>query len=76
MFGMGRSRDEWKGIANEAVSLSDNAMQLTASLISDMKYLEVVDFDDHLGDASENWLNPDLFKGHAISKLSLVAADS
>ncbi|KAF5726830.1 hypothetical protein HS088_TW22G00514 [Tripterygium wilfordii] len=30
--------------------------------ISSEKWLEVVDFDDHLDDVSKDWLNPELFK--------------
>merc|ERR1712241_105342 len=41
------SKEEWKPIAAENVRLGDEALKHAARVISEMKYLEIVDFDDH-----------------------------
>mmetsp|Transcript_20858 Transcript_20858/g.45958 ORF Transcript_20858/g.45958 Transcript_20858/m.45958 type:complete len:206 (+) Transcript_20858:75-692(+) len=73
LHGMYHSKDEWKQISSEAVSVSDEALKQTGRAISEMKYLEIVDFDDHLTDAALNWLNTDLFKGDPIADLATAA---
>uniref|UniRef100_A0A7S2QED8 MPN domain-containing protein n=1 Tax=Zooxanthella nutricula TaxID=1333877 RepID=A0A7S2QED8_9DINO len=67
--GMCHSKEEWKPISADAVSLGDEALQHTSRAISELKHLEIVDFDDHLGDASLSWLNASLFKGDALAEL-------
>merc|ERR1719401_2368954 len=41
-----QSKEEWKGLGSDAVTLSDEALKETARVVSEMKYLEIVDFDD------------------------------
>merc|ERR1712232_363954 len=48
-------KEDWKGISGDSVSLSDEAKKHTSRVISEMKCLELIDFDDHLGDASLSW---------------------
>mmetsp|Transcript_41291 Transcript_41291/g.131309 ORF Transcript_41291/g.131309 Transcript_41291/m.131309 type:complete len:208 (-) Transcript_41291:127-750(-) len=69
------NKEEWKPIGSEAVSLGDEAMQHTARLVSEMRYLEIVDFDDHLTDVSLSWLNENLFKGDPLEDLQMVATE-
>jgi len=71
--GMCHSKDEWKPIGSDAVNLSDEALKHTARVISEMKYLEIVDFDDHLNDASLSWLNQNLFKGDPLAEIEASA---
>eukprot|EP00931_Biecheleriopsis_adriatica_P105652 TRINITY_DN80204_c0_g1_i1.p1 TRINITY_DN80204_c0_g1~~TRINITY_DN80204_c0_g1_i1.p1 ORF type:complete len:233 (+),score=62.72 TRINITY_DN80204_c0_g1_i1:67-699(+) len=73
--GLGHVKDEWKAIGSDAVSLSSEAMDGVARLISEMKYLDLVDFDDHLVDGSLSWLNEQLFKGDKLEKLQMTGAD-
>eukprot|EP00490_Sorites_sp_Unknown_P018397 CAMPEP_0114643288 /NCGR_PEP_ID=MMETSP0191-20121206/3299_1 /TAXON_ID=126664 /ORGANISM="Sorites sp." /LENGTH=195 /DNA_ID=CAMNT_0001855563 /DNA_START=29 /DNA_END=616 /DNA_ORIENTATION=+ len=61
--GMGRVKDEWKAIGSELVSLGSEVPSETSRLISEMRFLEVVDFDDHLADGNKSWLNETLFEG-------------
>merc|ERR1711957_362367 len=72
LHGMSHARDEWKPVKAEDVSISDEVFKHTANMISDLKYLGVVDFDDHLNDASLNWLNPTLFKGNPLQDMPLI----
>ncbi|CAJ1396656.1 unnamed protein product [Effrenium voratum] len=69
--GMGRVKDEWKAIGSDAVNLSSEALAETSRLIGEMRFLEVVDFDDHLADGRKSWLNESLFKGEKIEKLQI-----
>mmetsp|Transcript_22730 Transcript_22730/g.51902 ORF Transcript_22730/g.51902 Transcript_22730/m.51902 type:complete len:213 (-) Transcript_22730:103-741(-) len=71
LSGYFHSKDDWKAVGSDGVTLGsgDEALKEVARAISEMKYLEVVDFDDHLTDATLNWLNPSLFKGDKISGL-------
>merc|ERR1712118_191892 len=71
MTGFANVSGEWKGISADAVGVTDEIVKHTTRLISDMKYLELVDFDDHLNDASASFLNTDLFKGDALGKLDV-----
>ncbi|CAE8586860.1 unnamed protein product, partial [Polarella glacialis] len=75
MVGMSHTKDEWKAIGADAVSLSSEAMEHSARLISEMKYLDLVDFDDHLADGSLSWLNETIFKGDPLAALPLIGAD-
>lgn len=71
LTGLYHSKDEWKGVGAEAACLSDDAaLKQTATLLSEMKYLDIVDFDDHLASPTMNWLNPTLFQGDAIMERS------
>merc|ERR1712137_398492 len=72
--GQYHAKDEWKSIINENVSLSDEALKHASRVISEMKYLEIVDFDDHLTDASLSWLNQDLFKKDPLEDVAAVSA--
>eukprot|EP00929_Paragymnodinium_shiwhaense_P115481 TRINITY_DN84407_c0_g1_i1.p2 TRINITY_DN84407_c0_g1~~TRINITY_DN84407_c0_g1_i1.p2 ORF type:complete len:194 (+),score=37.76 TRINITY_DN84407_c0_g1_i1:104-685(+) len=66
--GMRHAKDQWSACGADAGAVSQEGLKHTKRLISEMKYLDVVDFDDHLNNPSLNWLNPDLFKGDAIAK--------
>mmetsp|Transcript_24033 Transcript_24033/g.66838 ORF Transcript_24033/g.66838 Transcript_24033/m.66838 type:complete len:197 (+) Transcript_24033:116-706(+) len=59
-IGMYHSKDEWKLINTNSVTLNKEALKQTAGLITDMRHLDVVDFDDHLASPAANWLNPNL----------------
>lgn len=73
--GMYHSKDEWKSVgADVDTGLADEALKRTSRLVSEMKYLELVDFDDHLGTPALNWLNPDLFKGDKLMDPPLAGA--
>merc|ERR1712194_183881 len=65
--GQYHAKDEWRSITSTAVSLSAEALKQTSRVISEMKYLEIVDFDDHLTDASLSWLNENIFKGDPLA---------
>lgn len=67
--GMGRVKDEWKAIGGDLVSLNSEVFSETFRLISEMKFLDVVDFDDHLADGSKSWLNETLFAGDPLEKM-------
>eukprot|EP00933_Yihiella_yeosuensis_P051026 TRINITY_DN48856_c0_g1_i1.p1 TRINITY_DN48856_c0_g1~~TRINITY_DN48856_c0_g1_i1.p1 ORF type:complete len:212 (-),score=59.85 TRINITY_DN48856_c0_g1_i1:61-696(-) len=73
--GLAHIKDEWKAISGDAVSLSDEALTATSRLISDMKHLDVIDFDDHLSDSTQSWLNEKLFKGDKIENLPCVGGE-
>merc|ERR1711908_131342 len=66
VVGHGHAKEEWKPFSAEAISVSDDTLKHTSRIISELKYLEVTDFDDHLADVKQNWLNSDLFKGDEI----------
>jgi len=69
MRGMCYAREEWKQVPGDAVSLGEDTLKQTSRVISEMKYLDIVDFDDHLTDASLSWLNHDLFKGDPLANM-------
>mmetsp|Transcript_134554 Transcript_134554/g.287896 ORF Transcript_134554/g.287896 Transcript_134554/m.287896 type:complete len:211 (+) Transcript_134554:111-743(+) len=69
------SKDDWKAISADASSLSDEALKHTSRLVSEMKYIEVVDFDDHLAGKSLNWLNTNLFKGDPLAALPITPSE-
>jgi len=73
--GLGHKDNDWKAIGNDAVSISSEALEQTVKLISEMKHLELVDFDDHLADGSQSWLNETLFEKEALAKLPIIGAD-
>eukprot|EP00930_Biecheleria_cincta_P092095 TRINITY_DN81900_c0_g1_i1.p1 TRINITY_DN81900_c0_g1~~TRINITY_DN81900_c0_g1_i1.p1 ORF type:complete len:227 (-),score=46.13 TRINITY_DN81900_c0_g1_i1:76-699(-) len=73
--GLGYVKDEWKAIGGDAVALSNEALGETSKLITEMKFLELVDFDDHLADSTQSWVNEKLFKGEPLAKLPLTGAD-
>mmetsp|Transcript_16224 Transcript_16224/g.48957 ORF Transcript_16224/g.48957 Transcript_16224/m.48957 type:complete len:209 (-) Transcript_16224:100-726(-) len=73
--GSNHSKEEWKTIPTDAVSLGDEALKHTSRVISEMKYLEVIDFDDHLTDVSLSWLNEGLFKGDPLGDLEISCAE-
>lgn len=75
LSGMVNVKEEWKPIAADCVSLSEEAVKRTSVLISELKYLEIVDFDDHLTDGSLSWMNEKLFKGDALADMALVGGD-
>jgi len=75
LVGHSQTKDDWRPFAPNTVNVSDETLKQTAKLISDMKYIDIVDFDDHFGDISENFLNPDLLKGHPIDTLPAVACE-
>ncbi|CAK0804951.1 unnamed protein product, partial [Prorocentrum cordatum] len=62
---------EWKPVGADSVKLTEEAMKHTVRIIEEMKYLTIADFDDHLADASQNWLNTDLFKGDPLAAMTL-----
>jgi len=62
---------EWKLVSADSVKLAEEAMKQSVRLVEEMKYLTIADFDDHLSDASQSWLNTDLFKGDPFAKLTL-----
>jgi len=68
------SKDDWKQLSADAAILSDEALKQTARAVSEMKYLEIIDFDDHLADVSLNWLNPNIFKGDPLAGLPIAAS--
>merc|ERR1712194_1003773 len=63
--GMCHVKDEWKAVSADAVSLSAEALEETGKVIASLKYLEILDFDDHLADPSANWLNPQILSTRA-----------
>ncbi|CAE7941847.1 EMB2731, partial [Symbiodinium sp. KB8] len=67
--GLGRSKDEWRAISGDSVSLGSEVLVETTRLIGEMRFLEVVDFDDHLIDGNKSWLNEKLFEGDKLAKL-------
>eukprot|EP00928_Gymnodinium_smaydae_P070207 TRINITY_DN54106_c0_g1_i1.p1 TRINITY_DN54106_c0_g1~~TRINITY_DN54106_c0_g1_i1.p1 ORF type:complete len:214 (+),score=48.88 TRINITY_DN54106_c0_g1_i1:83-724(+) len=67
--GFSSAKDEWKPLPADAAGVSGDVLKHTARLITEMKYLELVDFDDHLADPAADWLNAALFQGDALSKL-------
>mmetsp|Transcript_17993 Transcript_17993/g.49986 ORF Transcript_17993/g.49986 Transcript_17993/m.49986 type:complete len:213 (-) Transcript_17993:121-759(-) len=66
---------EWKQVASDAQVCGDEVLPATSRMISDMKYLEIVDFDDHLTDASLSWLNQNLFHKDPVDDMQLPGAD-
>jgi len=69
MRGMCFAREEWKSAPADAVSLGEDTLKQTSQVISETKYLEIVDFDDHLIDAPLCWLNHELFKGDPLANM-------
>eukprot|EP00434_Breviolum_minutum_P011085 symbB.v1.2.009780.t1/scaffold574.1/size185248/5 len=67
--GMGRVKDEWKAIGSDLVNLNSEVLSETSRLISEMRFLDVVDFDDHLADGNQSWLNETLFAGDKLQKM-------
>uniref|UniRef100_A0A7S1A9U7 MPN domain-containing protein n=1 Tax=Noctiluca scintillans TaxID=2966 RepID=A0A7S1A9U7_NOCSC len=63
-------KDEWKPISSDSITLSEEALKHTGRIISELKYLEIEDFDDHLADAKKNWLNPRLFEGDPLGSMT------
>eukprot|EP00403_Amphidinium_massartii_P033668 CAMPEP_0178439170 /NCGR_PEP_ID=MMETSP0689_2-20121128/36009_1 /TAXON_ID=160604 /ORGANISM="Amphidinium massartii, Strain CS-259" /LENGTH=215 /DNA_ID=CAMNT_0020061673 /DNA_START=44 /DNA_END=688 /DNA_ORIENTATION=- len=76
LCGYFHAKDEWKLTGFDAATLAggEEAVKHASRLISELKYMELVDVDDHLSNATLNWLNPSLFKGDAILELPAVSA--
>ncbi|XP_078167105.1 ER membrane protein complex subunit 8/9 homolog [Carex rostrata] len=47
---------------NKLVLKEPSAHALLSDYIASKKWLEIVDFEDHLDDISKDWVNPNLFK--------------
>lgn len=69
IVGHSPAKEDWKPFSADAVNVGEKAMEHTARVVSELKYLDVVDFDDHLADINQSWLNTDLFKGDALAQL-------
>jgi len=75
LHGMSQVKEEWKPISCDSVNLSEEALKQTTRVIAEMKYLELVDFDDHLTDASLNWLNTNLFKDDPLAEVPIATSE-
>eukprot|EP00927_Polykrikos_kofoidii_P079480 TRINITY_DN76266_c0_g1_i1.p2 TRINITY_DN76266_c0_g1~~TRINITY_DN76266_c0_g1_i1.p2 ORF type:complete len:232 (+),score=34.23 TRINITY_DN76266_c0_g1_i1:82-696(+) len=69
LTGMYQSKDEWKSLGADAASVTAEVVTHTSRIISEMKYMDVIDFDDHLVNPASNWLNPTLFEGDPLDRL-------
>ncbi|KAJ4747257.1 hypothetical protein LUZ62_051951 [Rhynchospora pubera] len=60
------SSKAWRQVGSERTSQlvlkEPSAHSLLADHITSKKWLEIVDFEDHLDDISKDWVNPNLFK--------------
>ena len=50
----------WRTIANKSIRVDDMAFAITSSLLHGRKYKDLSDFDNHLDDVSQDYLNVDL----------------
>mmetsp|Transcript_91291 Transcript_91291/g.144261 ORF Transcript_91291/g.144261 Transcript_91291/m.144261 type:complete len:209 (+) Transcript_91291:81-707(+) len=66
MVGMHYSSKEgdkdWRAVSPEAIRVGAEVFEQTERVIAEMKYLDIVDFDEHLTDAKLDWLNSNLFQ--------------
>merc|ERR1712196_638255 len=62
LVGNNRGKDDWKSFGPDAVFVAQPVLSNTARVVSEMKYIDLVDFDDHLADVQLDWLNADLFR--------------
>ncbi|XP_071958759.1 ER membrane protein complex subunit 8-like [Antedon mediterranea] len=60
--------NEWKKKARDSVELEgDSCLAVTSSLLRSKAYLSLQDFDCHLDDITQDWLNPEVNKMVASS---------
>lgn len=66
LYTRGDSSKSWKIVnpdSSSRLSLKEpSANVVLLDYISSQKWLQIVDFDDHLDDISKDWMNSDLFK--------------
>nr|CAD7427179.1 unnamed protein product [Timema monikensis] len=51
---------KWKPRDKSSFSLARNSLDTAATLIQRQTYAELIDFDNHLDDISQDWRNPSL----------------
>nr|CAD7193887.1 unnamed protein product [Timema douglasi]CAD7573062.1 unnamed protein product [Timema californicum] len=51
---------KWKPRDKSSFSLARNSLDTAATLIQRQTYVELIDFDNHLDDISQDWRNPSL----------------